>query len=155
MRKDTKKRLLRVISRAIVYDPNSKEILLVRNRGARYWYSPGGGWDHDKESIIKAAEREVLEEAGQKARVKQLLFVREFHEADKISLEIYWLAEAPGGATKHNTGHQDLFGLVGETRWFTRNELKKITVFPEVLRKTFWERLKVAKKLPNPFLGVD
>ncbi len=145
---------LRIVSRAIIYSRG--KILLVKNRGEKFWYPPGGGWDFQHESIMEAAKREVTEEAGIQIKIIRLLYVQEFHpDANSIFFEVFWLAN-PLVGEKLKKEHRDLdvHGQVESVKWFSKKELKNIKVFPERLKSTFWTKLRTIKKSENPFIGV-
>ncbi|MBY0376533.1 NUDIX hydrolase [Patescibacteria group bacterium] len=143
---------LRVVCRAIVLDPDTSKLLLVRNQGANYWYAPGGGWDYDREGIKDGAMRETEEETGVKVIVIRLVYVQEFRPkgGDDVYLEQFWLAH-PIGSTELS-GAKDLHGIVEEARWFSREEMQGEKVFPERLKDRFWHDLSAVLSSPNPFI---
>ena len=146
---------IRINSRVVVNDPATQRILLVRNQGESFWYAPGGGWDPGKEDIRTCAAREVEEETGQAAKILRLIYTQQFQATeDTIFLEWFWLAE-PIGDTKVREGHQDKHGIVDEARWFTRQELQDIKVFPKRLRDSFWENLHTWTQQEDPFIGIS
>jgi ADP-ribose pyrophosphatase YjhB (NUDIX family) len=60
-----------------------------------YWATPGGGVDQG-ESLVKALERETVEELGVRAKVGRLLFVQQFCDDDRSEkLEFFFLVENP------------------------------------------------------------
>lgn len=129
---------LRVINRVIVFDRRNERMLLVRNRGANFWYAPGGGWNYQKEDLANGAIREICEEVGIQVRISHILYVRPFQPASNVmQLEIFWLA-APMRVTLPKY-HIDRHGLVEEARWFKQPELHALRVFPERLKIAFWE----------------
>ncbi len=148
---------VRIITRVITYDSGNRRILLVKNRGQDFWYPPGGGWDHEKENIMDCATREVYEETGLKVKVLRLLYLQEFHENDvQTSFETMWLAK-PSEGTNLNELHvdHDVDGKVEKARWFSREELKHITIFPKRLQGSFWENIERFLKEEDPFIGVS
>ncbi len=148
---------IRLVTRVVTYDSNNRKVLLVKNRDQDFWYPPGGGWDYDKENIVECAEREVLEETGQKVKIIKLLYVQEFHDAqDSISFETVWLAE-PTGDTKLDELHidRDMDGKVETAKWFSEKELQTIKVFPKRLQDTFWKNIERFLKEEDPFIGVS
>lgn len=145
---------LRVLCRVITYDPVKKAILLVRNRGQKWWCAPGGGWDHSIETIIQCAEREALEESGVQVRVVRHLYTQTLYikEQDSVWLEHFWLAE-PAGDPIVPEHHKDDFGVVDEARWFTKSELDGITAYPLVLKSGFWNVIGGIASEENRYLG--
>jgi len=142
---------LRVICRTIVLDQETAKLLLVRNEGADFWYAPGGGWDHKNESIEQCSIRETEEETGIKIHPVRLLYAQEFRPGNEdVHFELFWFAY-PIGPTQ--IGHiNDLHGIVEEARWFSKEEIQPIKVFPERLKNQFWHELSGVLSSPNPFL---
>lgn len=142
---------LRVICRTIVLDQETARLLLVRNKNADFWYAPGGGWDHEDESIEQCSVRETEEETGIKIHPIRLLYTQEFRPGnDDVHLELFWFAY-PIGETEIGDIN-DLHGIVEEARWFSKEELQDIKVFPKRLREQFWHELSSILSSPNLFL---
>lgn len=125
---------VRILARTIVR--HDDKMLLVRNRGASFWYPPGGGWEHEHETIQQCAVREVHEETGYYVTTERMLWLQEFHEGDKILFETFWLARIADTNTQNEAAmaqhiDHDPEGMVEEAHWYTEAELKKLTVFPE------------------------
>ncbi len=146
---------MRIVTRVIIYDPEDRKILLVKNRNEDFWYLPGGGWDYEKENIIECATREVLEETGLKVKILKLIYLREFRDApETVFLEIFWIAK-PMEDTKLSDLHVDIDGNVETTKWFTKDELENVKVFPERLQNTFWENIDTFLQNEDPFIGIN
>lgn len=148
---------IRILARVVAYDHKENKILLVKNRGANFWYAPGGGWEQDKENILECAKREVKEEAGIDVDIMRLLYVQEFHATpDTIFFETFWLAK-PIGDANINELHIDLDpnGAVEKAQWFSQPELQDIKVFPKRLKNTFWENINGIIQAEDPFIGVS
>lgn len=148
---------IRHVTRVIIYDAGNNKVLLVKHRDQDFWYPPGGGWEYDKESIVECAEREVLEETGLKVKILRLLYVQEFHGVpDSISLETIWLAR-PAGETKLNDLHigHDVDGRVDLAKWFSKDELQTVKVFPKRLQSTFWQNIDLFLQDENPFIDAS
>ncbi|HRC28048.1 MAG TPA: NUDIX hydrolase [Candidatus Saccharimonas sp.] len=141
---------LRPIARVIIM--HEQRIMLVRNRGAHFWYPPGGGWEYADETIAECARREVKEETNYDVDIERMLWLGEFRENDNVYLETFWLGRLrPGSDLSAHTNHadRDPNGAVTEVRWFTESELADLTVFPESI-KTF---SKIDLSGQNPYLG--
>jgi ADP-ribose pyrophosphatase YjhB (NUDIX family) len=147
---------IKLLARTITHDPEHNKILLVRNKGTAFWYAPGGGWEYDRENILECAAREVHEETGLHVKVKRLLYVQEFHEkVDSIFFETFWLAE-PAAEKDLDPTHVDLDpnGSVEEARWFDKDSLTELKVFPKRLKNTFWD-IVTNNEVEDPFIGVS
>lgn len=147
---------LRVLARVLVVKDD--KVLLVRNRGANFWYPPGGGWKYEKETITECASREVTEETGYTVDIKRLLWLQELHEGGKVLFETFWLAEV----SEHNAqtidglcSHidHDENGAVEEARWYAESELEDLKVFPERV-KSFSSLVNNCDGDTDPFIGI-
>ena len=146
---------VRINSRVITFDRETNKVLLVRNKDQNYWYAPGGGWEPGEEDIRSCGEREVSEETGQQVKICRLIYAQQFQaSAEVVFLEWFWLAQ-PAGDTRIKDGHVDLHGIVDEARWFSRDELQAIKVFPKRLKDSFWDSLSSWETSEDPFLGVS
>ncbi len=146
---------IRIISRVVLYNPEKKKILLARNKNAKFWYAPGGGWEFEKENILEAAKREVKEEVGIDVNIGPLIYVQEFQESkERKYFETFWLAEY---SSEIDIEHTDLDpnGMVEEIKEFSREELQDLKIFPERLKNTFWDNVEKFKENENPFIGVS
>ena len=145
---------LRVLCRVVTYDPATHSVLLVRNQDQKWWYAPGGGWDHTQETILECATREVLEETGVPVNIKKFLYMQTLHieEQDATWLELFWLAE-PAGDTKVPQGHIDRHGVVGEARWFSEEEMQAVMVYPDAIKNTFWDIVTDVAQEKDRYLG--
>ncbi|MEK7660329.1 MAG: NUDIX hydrolase [Patescibacteria group bacterium] len=151
---------IKPIARVITYKPDENKILLVRNKGTKFWYAPGGSWEYEIENIVECAKREVLEETGMHVEILKLLYLQEFHgiegEIENICLETFWLAKMSHEQAL-NEAHIDLDpnGAVEEAKWFTKDDLQDLKVFPKRLKNTFWENIKFFAESEDPFIGVS
>ena len=148
---------IRILARVVIYNPEDNKILLVKNKGTNFWYAPGGGWEYDKENILQCAEREVTEEVGLSVEIKRILYLQEFHATeDSIFFETFWLA-VPKAGTEINENHMDLDpnGQVETGRWFSKEELQDLKVFPKRLKNTFWDNIDKFIIEEDPFIGVS
>jgi 8-oxo-dGTP pyrophosphatase MutT (NUDIX family) len=142
---------VRVVCRGIILDQDSAKLLLVRNKGSDFWYPPGGGWDHADETIEQCIIRETLEETTIHIQPIRLLYVQEFHPSKEVShLELFWFC-TPISSTKIGN-IKDLHGITEEARWFSKEDIQTITVFPERLKSKFWIELSSTLGSPNPLI---
>ena len=145
----------RTLARVVVYDKNSQRILLIRNKNTDFWYVPGGGWEYEKENILECGVREVKEETGLDVVTDKFMYLREYHESpEKIFFETFWLAH-PKNTVDLNKDHvdMDLNGKVEEAKWFTQQELLRLTIFPEFLKNKFWSDVEKIGSDEDRFIG--
>lgn len=131
----------RIVCRTIIQNKDKSKILLVRNRGAKFWYPPGGGLEESDLNLKECAKREVLEEVGLKVDIGPLQYVQEFETQDNLRyVEFFWLSVAD--ETTLDLKHKDIDpnGLVEEIKWFTQQELENMKVFPVKLKNEFWNQ---------------
>lgn len=125
---------------------NAGRLLLVREvdprTGQEHWVPPGGGIEETDPTIFMGAQREVFEEAGVGVEIGRLIYLREFRESlrDTRWLELYFLAD--GYRTVQPSRQAEVASEFRRgARWFTRQELEDVVVYPEVLRSDFWEHV--------------
>lgn len=136
----------RIRAAAIIVDNN--KVLLVKHvhpeTGYVWWIPPGGGMEEVDGSIFDCAKREAFEESNLEIETSRLLYVREFYsEKTKIlNMEFFVLADSFSGSIGiENIAGKGLDELyIKDVAWFTKEELKDIIVFPEILmRDEFWD----------------
>ena len=136
----------RVICRVAVM--HEAHLLLVRNEGLSYWYPPGGGWEAG-ETLSECGAREVFEEVNLRVNVARLLFAQEFYGEGKHerSLELTFLATLVGGNDPLIPEQEHL----AEARWFNREEVREVTVYPPQLKEVWGLG---GFNHPNPYIGA-
>ncbi|UCG95035.1 MAG: NUDIX domain-containing protein [archaeon] len=126
---------------AIVYDPETKKILIGRRKKndpyvkELTWCFPGGrpGYEQDLEHYLK---EEVRKKTGLEVEVKKLVFAKTYPENREV-LSIYFLTRTSGG--KEEPGDK----LV-ELKWVKPTEVRKYfttSLHPKVL--DFLKKLEV------------
>lgn len=126
---------------------NDNKILLVKHvhpeTGYTWWVPPGGGIEEFDSSIFECAKREAFEETNLKIETSRILYIREFYskETQILNLELFTLANSFHGEVGleniEGKGPDELF--IKGVSWFSKEELKDIIVFPEILRDEFWD----------------
>ena len=123
---------------AFVINPINKKILLVYHNEFERWVQPGGHIEKN-ETPEETALREVWEETGVKIRLLGERFPREQDFirplgiqknrtiSGKIHIDIIYPA-VPINEIDHTDADTD----VQKIGWFTRNELERIKVFPDI-----------------------
>jgi 8-oxo-dGTP pyrophosphatase MutT (NUDIX family) len=122
---------------------NGKRILLVNHRqeGAYdFWLPPGGGLE-GYESILDCARREAYEETGLTVDLDRIVYLEEYYEPGYHFCKFFILCcSYRGDLTLVNRDQGETF-LV-DARFFSREELADLEVYPEVLRDRFWDDLE-------------
>ncbi len=106
------------------------KVLLCRNRGADYWYFPGGHVEPG-ETAAEALEREFLEESGKRVKAGRLVLVHEhfFVQKGKPRHEYVFLFEV-SAPEKIKSRERHL-----EMRWLKWDEARASEVKPRALMK--------------------
>jgi 8-oxo-dGTP diphosphatase len=142
--------------------PKDNKILLIKHvhpeNGFTWWVPPGGGIK-GTESLFDAAKREVFEESGLKVELDKLLFMRQliYRVQNKNVVTTYLLANLiDGDLTIENikgAGMDEHF--IKEAKFFSKEEIQEIKVFPEHLQsESFWDDLNAG--FPQfKFLGTE
>ncbi|MBI3976328.1 MAG: NUDIX hydrolase [Armatimonadetes bacterium] len=135
-----------------------ERVLLVSDDRQEFWVLPGG-LVGPGETLEAAAVREVEEETGLRARAQRLLYLREFVDEalGAHGIECYFLGRAGGGALRMGADPDfrdpsTARGTVTRARWWPRERLDQITVYPEALRQRVWADL--ARGGADLFLGL-
>lgn len=132
------------------------KILLVKHEqnGFVWWVPPGGGIE-GSEDLFSAGKREVWEETNLDIKPGRVVYLRQYI-ANENHVEVFILGEITGGSESM----KNLEGLGGdeecitELRYFSKDELRDKTVFPEIIKDEMWEDYK--KGFPGiKFLGVQ
>ncbi|MBE9012087.1 NUDIX hydrolase [Pseudanabaenaceae cyanobacterium LEGE 13415] len=126
------------------------EILLVAHKspitGKIHWIPPGGGVEQEDESIFACAAREIFEETGLTASLSRIAYVQEFYDArsNVRSCEFYCVVDRFSGTPtiEHLPPSSTDSDWITEVRWFKREDLDRITAYPDRLRDRFWQDLK-------------
>ncbi len=136
--------------RAAVIIVDNNKILLVKHvhpeTGYEWWVPPGGGVEEKDNSVFDCAKRETFEETNLEIDTSQIVYIREFfdNENQKLNIELFMLANHYEGTISlenlKGNGPDEFF--IKEVKWFTKEELQNITVFPEILKDTFWNDYK-------------
>ncbi len=143
---------------AIIVD--NEKILLVKHvhpeTGNEWWVPPGGGIEEKDSSIFECAKRETFEETNLKISSARIIYIREFFDKEnqELNIEIFVLADSYIGKISlknlKGKGPDELF--IKKAEWLSKEDLKNINVFPEVLKDSFWDDYK--NNFPNTkYLG--
>ncbi|MDR7427294.1 MAG: NUDIX hydrolase [Armatimonadota bacterium] len=133
-------------------------LLLVSDDREAFWVLPGGPVQAG-ERLEEVLVRETAEETGFRVVPERLLYLGEFIDAHlgEHRIEAYFLGQPGGGALRMGaeTGFCDVSTArceVTRARWFPRDALAGVTVYPEALRLRLWEDL--AAPTSDLYLGV-
>jgi 8-oxo-dGTP diphosphatase len=142
------------ISAGMIILDSADRVLMVRHRvEARYdfWVTPGGGVK-GSETLEQAAEREVLEETGLRAKAEQLVYIEEFYNPETRHCKFWFLGKAVQGPIDVSAPEaRDEF--IVEAAWLTQSEINNRQVFPEFMPRRFWHDLAKGHKFPE-YLGL-
>ncbi|WP_319370635.1 NUDIX hydrolase [uncultured Ilyobacter sp.] len=143
---------------AIVIQNN--QILLVKSLNSKssneWWAPPGGGLEDVDSDIHACAVRETCEETGYTIETGDILYISEFLDPqyDSHNLEIFLKGEIVFGeiGVKDPLCRQCDGLVIEEARWFSKDELCDLTVFPESIKTSeFWGNYD--QKIYTKYLG--
>lgn len=118
-------------------DPKTKKILLVHHKKWDKWVQPGGHIE-DEELPEECALRETYEETGIKVKLLGERFPREDdfirplavqknrNKMGEIHIDFLYLAIPINNEIDYSSSENY------DVRWFSRNELENISVFPDI-----------------------
>ncbi len=127
----------RISAGAIIF--RDDQVLLVNHVKAGvydFWVAPGGGVIGD-ESLEAAAIREVKEECGLDVTIGPLAYIEELMQPEYRQCKFWFAAELVGGEIETNQIEASREHIVG-ARFFTRDALTNVMVFPTELRDRVW-----------------
>ena len=111
--------------------------------GEEFWVPPGGGVEGD-ESIFECARRETFEEAGILVEFDRIVYLRQFidEHLDTHHFEVFILCSSFSGelTTENKDGQPDAYDVL-EARFLSRQEMRDVTVYPDILKGEFWDDL--------------
>lgn len=138
----------RIRAAAIIIKDN--KILLVKHvdpkTGFQWWVPPGGGVEEIDKSIFDCAKRETLEETNLKVELSRVLYIREFYDKEnkKLNIELFVLADSFTGDVdiKNIYGNGEDENYIKKAVWLSKDEIKDIVVFPEIIKDEMWDDYK-------------
>jgi 8-oxo-dGTP diphosphatase len=117
-----------------------------------FWVPPGGSLKGD-ESIFECAQRETFEETGLRVDPDRIVYIQEFVEPGYHFCKFFiWCTAYPGDITIENRDPHESF-LV-DARFFARDQLKEMTVYPEILKGQFWHDIESGFPVTR-YLGLE
>ena len=126
------------------------------HKGKKWWIPPGGGLEDVDATIMDCAKREVLEETGLHVQIGDLRYIREFidNSNDTRHLELFFAAELDGEQRIERTQPAPTLydHMIVSVKWFSRDELRELVIFPEVLKEAYWDAPPIAGPV---YLGVS
>lgn len=145
-RKKTKKEF-HLLVRAVIHDDNNDSLLVAKMKGANYCFLPGGHYEAG-ETLTDALAREIKEEMGLFAEVKQYLGVIEngWQKDNGYHYEINHIFEV---LIKNVNAKTDIFSQENhiEFLWIKTDDLEKQNLLPAIIRPLILNLLKGEKKI--------
>ncbi|MCA1728963.1 MAG: NUDIX hydrolase [Actinobacteria bacterium] len=119
-------------------------LLLVRHEKPGrdpYWVLPGGRLEPG-ETIPGCAERELLEETGLEGRFVNVLYVSEFLQEERHTVDVTARVEVSSGEARLGSDPEVEEGsepTLKEVRWVEMGELEEITLLPPWIKERILE----------------
>jgi 8-oxo-dGTP pyrophosphatase MutT (NUDIX family) len=125
---------IKIVCRALVID-NQNRVLFVKKTDSDFWSLPGGKLDADDENMQACLIREMKEELGIDAIIKNVRFVQELHKNDTRYVELIWETELISNliclqGNISEISHNEL----SDIQWINKNDLREANVKPEFLK---------------------
>lgn len=135
---------------------NSDKVLLIKHvdpkSGYIWWVPPGGGVEEKDLSIFECAKRETFEETNLIVNISKIIYLREFLDKrdslekaeSELNIEVFLLADSYNGEVNMDnvkgSGPDELY--IKEVKWFSKEDIQEIIVYPEILKDDFWNDYK-------------
>jgi 8-oxo-dGTP diphosphatase len=128
---------------ALIFENN--KLLLVKHvnpkTGFEWWVPPGGGLK-EKETIFECAKREVWEETNLNVILDRPVYLRQFIciGSQNNNIEIFLIEKSHEGKKSIDNikGLGDDEEYIKEVKFFSKEEIKTIVVFPEIIKDEMW-----------------
>jgi 8-oxo-dGTP diphosphatase len=130
-------------------------VLLVHHREAGcydFWVPPGGSLE-GRESILECARRETLEETGLNVELEHILYIQELWEPGHHLCKFFILCKGFSGNLVLGSKRPEGSFLV-DARFFSKADLRDITVHPDILKGQFWDDMKAQHPVTR-YLGIE
>jgi 8-oxo-dGTP pyrophosphatase MutT (NUDIX family) len=126
---------IKVVCRALIID-DKKRVLFVKKTGSDFWSLPGGKLETDDASVQMCLVRELQEELGIYATIKNIRFVQELHKNDTRYVELIWEATLAGDPTLAQKNiYETSSGELTDIKWIIKSDLPDTNIKPEFLRE--------------------
>lgn len=126
---------VKIVCRALIVDDQG-QILVVKKTGSDFWSLPGGKVDPEDVSVQVGLVRELQEELGVEAEIKDIRFVQELQKDDTRYVELIWQATLTNGSVPTQ---EDIAGISDheliDIQWIKKENLGNIDVKPAFLKE--------------------
>ncbi len=128
---------IKIVCRALVVDDENR-VLFVKKTDSDFWSLPGGKLDTGDVSVQACLIRELQEELGVDATIKNIRFVQELHKNDTRYVELIWESILVGDPVlTQRSIHETSNGELTNIQWFEKSDLRDANIKPEFLKDLF------------------
>lgn len=140
----------RICASGIIFDQDKVLLVRYQNTKSSFLVGPGGGV-LPEEDLLAGLKREVLEETGLHVKPGKIVLIEDLLTNKYRIIKIWFLCTLVAGQICE-TEEAKIEGIT-EVAWFSKDQLKHETVYPEILKNVDWNNF-VSNKFETQYLPL-
>ena len=146
---------VKIVCRGLIIDDQNR-VLFVRKANSDFLSLPGGKLEADDASLQTCLVRELQEELGVEATIKDIRFVQELHKDGTRYVELIWQASVMADPV-HIQGdiYKTTHGELADIQWIKKDDLHNANVKPEFLKALNRTELTIDTIPVYHFTGIN